>query len=219
MGDIAKIFQNYLYRDLNYIVGGGCVVISFLYAFNRFLDPNTPLILYLFAVGICYIIGYALQDFFSIFRIVTTGFVEKPPSILKWLYHRFTGQRCYNILKIDKTQANKAIIVSYKNEGFRLEYERLVSLFMICTTMSPCLFVSSYLLFYRYWNNGKEIFDLMLSLTSLFFSIVFYILAWIKAAQHTQQVADAINEFEKESDILLLLGIKPTAYHKPQPFI
>ena len=88
--ELPKSIREFLIRDLIYIVGGGCVLISFLYRFDKLPDERTPIAFYLLGVGIAYVIGSTVQDLFSIACLVTTGPVVKPGKFIRFIYHRFT---------------------------------------------------------------------------------------------------------------------------------
>lgn len=100
---------------------------------------------------------------------------------------------------IDWSKQRSAIKEYLKDEIDRAHYERGVSLLMIGTTMSPCCFVSFVLILCKCLTSKNYLFDLKLSLTALAFSLAFLILAWIKAAQHTQEVANAITQLESRN--------------------
>jgi hypothetical protein len=66
MGELPRNVREFIVRDLIYIAGGGLVIVSFLYRFDRLPDQDTPLAFYLLGAGAAYVVGSALQDIFSI---------------------------------------------------------------------------------------------------------------------------------------------------------
>jgi len=196
MTELPKGLQSFIARDLNYLIGGGCVIASFLYTFERLPAKDGPVVLYVLGAGIAYVVGYALQDIFSVIHFVTTARIRKPNRIVKWLYKLFTGDTWRDLSRIDWSQSHDAIRQYLKNETDREEYQRIISLMMIGTTMSPCCLVSSILVLCKFWFKGKDLFDLMLGLAAFGFSMIFLVIAWIKTAQLTQEDATAISELK-----------------------
>ena len=197
MVELPKGLQHFIARDLNYLIGGGCVVTSYVHLFGLLGNEELPVVLYLLAAGIAYMVGYALQDLFSIFHFVTTSRVYNPRRVLKWCYCRFTNEKWKDLTSVDWSKANIAIKSIKKTEQERADYERIVSLMMIGTTMSPCCLLSGIFLCLRYWFKNGNDFDLSTALGTFVLCIVFLILAWIKASQVTQADADTILQYEE----------------------
>lgn len=131
MIEFPKDVREFIARDLVFLVGGSCVVGSFLYRFYKPPDQDTPIIYYLLAAGVAYVIGYALQDGFSVLRIVTTATVKKPGDLQKWLYKRFTGDDWDGVEQLDWKHVSSAVETKFHNDFYRAAYQRAVTLMMV----------------------------------------------------------------------------------------
>jgi len=78
-----ETFREFIYRDLMYVVGGISVLLSVCYCFGGPpISAETWTLLYACFLG--YIVGYALQEIFSVFGIVTTAYRKLGPIRLFW---------------------------------------------------------------------------------------------------------------------------------------
>ncbi len=71
MDELVKAFQKFLMRDLSFIIGGGAVILSSLYAFDRLPGESTSTFWHVLGVAFAYIVGYAIQDALSLCRIIS----------------------------------------------------------------------------------------------------------------------------------------------------
>jgi hypothetical protein len=200
MDKIPLHIERFITRDVNYLIGGGSILVAFLHAFDELAPTDWPLISQLFAAGIAYVLGYAMQDLFSIWGIVTTAPSSKPPKFLWRAYKRFTGRAWLprRLCGIDLPGKEGRLVREEfgKNDVARIEYERRVSLMQIGTTMAPCALMVSIILAGKVTCSlarGSEEhlpFDLFIGLGSLFLTFAFYVLAWLKNMELAVYVAE-----------------------------
>lgn len=158
MNELAKVFKNFIYRDIVYIIGGSCVILSFLHLFDKtcIIRKDTHTAIYLFLAGLAYVIGYCVQDTASWMGIVTTSSYFKPGPIRIWFYEHFTREKWENVFPNIKDQKKedreKKIFQRLKETEFKIkkkhraEHERIISLMLIGTTIGPSGLVSAFLL-------------------------------------------------------------------------
>jgi hypothetical protein len=201
MGELPRNVREFVVRDLIYIAGGGMVLVSFLYRFDRLPDKDTPLAFYLLGAGIAYVIGNALQDIFSIFGVVTTAPVFKLGKRWSWIYRRFTNDDWKDISNFDPVRTQRAIrSLRRKDRGFAAEYERVISGLILAATMTPCTLASGLLVLWR-WLVSRNQFDLSLGTVSLVLSSGLFVLARVRAAQMARIDADAPEEDRVTSEL------------------
>jgi len=199
MAELPKNLREFLARDLIYIVGGSSVIVSFLYRFDRIPDSSTPIAFYMLGAGLGYVVGYALQDLFSILRLVTTAQVTKPNRLLRWAYARFAGEPWEELPPLKSNEIGPGLRRFLNDDFTRARYERSITHMMVGTTIGPCILLSSFLIFWR-WLVGRSQFDLVLSIVSLVLSVVLFLLSWIKAMQVTRIDARAVADRQAASE-------------------
>jgi len=90
MDSVIKFLENFLGRDLMYLIGGSSVIVSFAYLFN-ITTLNTldfgPL---LFIAGISYVLGYLISDGISLTPITSMGKFE-PNRFIRCLFKKYAG--------------------------------------------------------------------------------------------------------------------------------
>jgi hypothetical protein len=197
ISDLPKSIRDFLGRDLIYIVGGGTVITSFLYSFNRLPIDDIPLAFTLLGIGLSYVIGYAIQDLFSILRIVTTAQVPKPNRFLKWAYNRFENRSWEELPECNFNDVGQALESFLNNDRSKSHYERTISLLMLGATIGPCMSIAFIFIFVR-WCLCPNSFDFVLFILSLLFGCVLVILCWLKAMQITRIDVKAVNASKNE---------------------
>ncbi len=155
MDELAKAFKDFIARDLIFIIGGSSVVLAFLYLFDCFRPYDAfPVPYYLIAAGIAYTVGYALQDFSCLIGFVTTARLHlKPPScFVQCLYSRFLREEPWKNTKgLDLDRAADWI---KEKPHQRAEYERIITLMQVGTTMGPCSLVSGVLVLLKLFSTA-----------------------------------------------------------------
>lgn len=188
MNELVKALKNFIVRDIIYIIGGVSVILSFLYLFNRIdiIVKETHTAIYLFIAGIAYVIGYCLQDTFSLFGIVTTASYFKPCRLQKWLYKRLERKDNWkDIPKFDPIEADIKIDYAKDYPDSKAFRERITALMQIGTTMGPCGIVSGLLLVIKAFINTKCHFSFNITLAGVvsIISLLLILVGWIKAIQ------------------------------------
>ncbi len=194
MGELPRNVREFIVRDLIYVVGGGIVLTSFLYRFDRLPDQDTPLAFYLLGAGVAYVLGSSLQDLFSILRLVTTAKYPKPNRLVRWMHRRFTAEEWKDLPELDSSEIRSAIRKVLKDDLCRTHYERTISGMILAATMGPCTLVSGLLVSWR-WLASSSGFDLAVAVTSLVLSVGLFALTWLRAAQVTRIDADALADY------------------------
>lgn len=185
MGELISALKNFISRDLLYVVGGGSVISSFLYLFDRISFLQTaPVPVWLFGAGLAYVLGYAIQEGLSLTGLVTSAYVTQPGSLVRWLYKKFTNDEWINPSSLKVSEA-EVTVTAYAPPETLIELRRLVSLRQIGTTMGSCALASSVVLAIRAWST-KSTFDISLAALVFAFAVVLCALGWVKAAQQTQ---------------------------------
>jgi len=216
MSDTPKYTARSISRDINYLIGGGCIVASFLHCFGLLALNSVPA--FLFAAGIAYVVGYAVHDWAGILRIVSAVPTRKAGPKRQWLYRQFTHEQWQNVEALDVGKAEEKLQTRLqKNELAHFDYERIISLMHIGTVMTPSCWVSAALLLLRWIFVGRHLFDGTLVFVALLFGIGFYYLAWLKNMQWTQRLAQThrAEDKSKEEDGSVVAN-RPQAEDKPK---
>ena len=187
MDELVKTLKHFIYRDLLYVIGGGAVIVSFLYLFGQLDLQKIPTAVYLLGAGIAYVIGYAIQDGLSLTPVITTVPVSKPGRIVKRLYKCFLGREWQELDSFD-LDAESIRINEDANERSRTQLERIISLKHIGTTMGSCGLVSALPLAFKAVETKGGFDFTLVGLVSLA-SIVLLALSWVKAAQEAEYIA------------------------------
>jgi len=148
MNELVKALKNFIVRDMVYIIGGTCVMLSFLNLFCKIddvLSKETHIAIYLFLAGIAYATGYCVQDTASWMKIVTTANVKNPPKFIESLYKRFTGEDKWE--NANQNRSAELIIQETACQDVKVDRERIISLMQVGTTIGPCSILSALLLF------------------------------------------------------------------------
>ena len=183
MGELPKNIREFIVRDLIYVVGGGVVLTSFLYRFDRLPDGDTPVAFYLLGAGIAYVVCNVLQDVFSIFRLVTTAPVFKLGKSWRWIYRRFTNEAWKEIDNFNPGQTRRAIrSLRRKDPGYAADYERVISGLILAATMAPCTLMSALLVLWKCLVCPNQ-FDVCLFAALLALSVGLFVLARLRAAR------------------------------------
>lgn len=194
MNELFKALKNFIVRDIIYIIGGSSVILSFLYLSGKMciITGEKSVFFYLFIAGISYVIGYCIQELFSLMHIVTTASYFDPWRILKKLYHCLT-HRGWKDIKLTDDELDKANIVIQERayQDIKADRERIISLMMVGTTIGPCGLISGILLLIKAVDTISNFpflttvsnLDLKLAIAVILISILLIILGWIKGLQ------------------------------------
>jgi hypothetical protein len=141
MKEFIDIYKNFITRDIIYFFGGSFVIMSFLYISYAPPKENLPVFYYVIGAGLSYIIGYTIQEGFSIIGIVTTASISKPKPFYRWMFERFDKQN-WNDIPLSNDEINKLRVPLYdEKEQFFGHYQRTVTLKHIGATCGSCFLV------------------------------------------------------------------------------
>ena len=150
---------------------------------GRFSTNQLPVAFYLAGAGIAYVLGYGIQDLFSVLRIVRTAPIFHPWCVLQGAYRWFVHRPWVNVEPFDPVEAT--IRISARPEREAAHLERVVSLMQVGTTGGPSGLISGGLLMWRAVKTGAT-YDWALGWGAIIFGVVLIGLGWVKAAQQTQ---------------------------------
>jgi hypothetical protein len=183
MGELVKILGKFFSRDFLYILGGASVLFSVLYAFDKNIAGAYPVEIKIFVVGVCYVLGYLIQDVLSLTPLITTS-QPKPKSFLKWIYKRFTKKNWERIHEVDYAITRIELTKKYQVKDLE-DLERLISLKHIGTTMGSCWLVSGLILIVK-GIYSKIIHTDLFGFIVLALGVLLIILGWLKGMQQYQ---------------------------------
>lgn len=191
MDELVKALRYYVSRDLVFLVSGGAVVATFLYVFapTSIGFDKWPTLGYALAAGIAYVIGYAIQDVFSVVRLVTTA-PGNPGCLMRCVYRCFTRE-CWRPVDVSKEGMKRLYVQQTKwerasAEGRVPDYERVVMLMQIGTSGGPCAGICAVLLLSRWWFQSSGKFDLALGVGAAGLAVILFLLGRLKRAQMTR---------------------------------
>lgn len=160
MNELVKAIKQFIYRDVLFILGGSSVLSTALY-FLIDLDPKClafkdilttkgiPTAVYILGAGFAFVVGYAVQDFFSVVGLVTTADRFSPNCLVKCMYERFVRTDWQDLPEFDPEDVTRKID-TIKCEQARVRLERIIALMQIGTTVGPCFLVSAVFLVLRW---------------------------------------------------------------------
>ncbi len=186
MSELIKAFEKFLMRDLSFVTGGGAVILSFLYVFNRLPRESTPIVWYVPGVAFAYVLGYAIQDALGLCRIIRMKAGHAPNKFAGWLY------KCYDRTSpqpFDKKQYDNGKLWLYTSapQRFKDDHERTEGLKQVAFAVGPCLLISGIVILARNCSTALP-FDRAVSIVLLAVGAVLYILGWLKVTQQAQYV-------------------------------
>lgn len=195
MGDLVKLFKHFITRDALYIIGGACVIASFLYAFDRLPEHDPGTAYTLLGASIAYVVGYAIQDGLSLTPLVTTANIREPGSCVRWLYERWTHQEWCPVGDVDIDAATDRVLQDPAEQELG-EFQRIVTLRFIGTAVGPCAVLSGAILLTKSLLC-QTTFDLALGDAAFLLGLDLVALGWIKGIQQTDYVVRSQRRHEK----------------------
>lgn len=179
MESIVKALQQFLTRDLLYILGGGSVILCVLSLFEiavpTLTNPQA-----IFVAGIAYVVGYVIQEIISFTPILTTAHF-KPNGLVRFLYRKFNNSE----LRVNPEIMNlTAFLNIYPDLHDRQinQIERTITLKHVGATMGANWLVSSMFLGL---SAHKSVTSQSIFFASSvgFFALFLIIMSWVKGAQ------------------------------------
>ena len=192
--NILKAFTKFVFRDSVYIFGGGAVIFSILYIYNKLPEENLTPIETIGMIGVSYAIGYAIQDLFTILGLVRTKAAVSPCRFAKYLYRRFERRKPdYPKIEADIYENAKRWLYSDAPERFRADHERTESLKQIGTVLGPCFSISGLLPLLKILISSFipikatiTPFEATISIGAILLGIILWCLGWLKVTQQAQ---------------------------------
>lgn len=144
MSELIKIIRHFITRDVIYIIGGSIVILSFMYKFNRISTTNLPVAFYILGAGVSYILGYTIQDTFSLLPFVKTRTRLQYNTFIQKLYKIFVGEdgKWELLMTINLDDARRELD-SQGRERIQAQLERIITLKHIGMAIGSCGLVSS----------------------------------------------------------------------------
>lgn len=188
-GELIRAFRHFITRDIMYLVGGASVVITLLHVSWQPLTKDYPTAIWLWAAGVAYGVGYAIQEVLSFFPILTTAPVLQPNWLVKWLYQRFTRAEWHDVAP-STWQTKRKMFEKKAHERTYDQYQRTIGLKQIGSTLGANWLVCGIILVIYATTNNNALFDWVLAFAALVLSVGLIVMAWVKGAQQTQYIWD-----------------------------
>ncbi|MCI0552511.1 MAG: hypothetical protein L0287_16295 [Anaerolineae bacterium] len=141
-------------------------------------------------MAIAYVVGYAVQEFFSLSQFTTTATCFIPPNIVQRLYHLLERRTWKQPSEFDQDDA-RTKIDTHGLPRMHDRLERTITLKQIGTTVGPCAILSGIIIFIGAFkeSNPHMYFDLTIAIIAFVFGIGLVGLGWIKACQQMLYIA------------------------------
>lgn len=190
MDELTKGLQKFLARDLTFLVGGSGVLIAFLHIYGKLpLLPSTgPLVV--LPVALAYVVGYVVQEIFTVCHVVRTKAEPMPPPFARWLYRTFERKLDWQPTPRDDYKAAKQWLYAEGTpQRLRDDHERVESLKQVGTTLGPCTLLAGVILATG-WVSGRlgiQIpFEVAVPVLSLALGGILIALGWLKVTQQPE---------------------------------
>lgn len=191
--ELLNAFSRFLTRDLTFMLGGITVISAFFYCVSdlrvsRLPWPamDVPVVAALFIAGLGYAVGYAVQDLFCLFRVVTVANYFVPGTLSKVLFRLYHQVPWEPVAKFNVDEVRTKVDLGPAPLHFRLE--RLITLKLVGATMGPSFFVTAVLLAIK-WVRHHDAPDLALAICLMALAGVLIALAKIKACEQLKYMA------------------------------
>jgi UDP-N-acetylmuramyl pentapeptide phosphotransferase/UDP-N-acetylglucosamine-1-phosphate transferase len=205
---LENLINKFFTRDLYYIIGGASIILSFLFYYNIFpFEKDIASYLVIFILLISYVIGYLIQELFSLFRIVRTTLPRQIKIIDGFLYWIFVGKKCesrgtnrdYQKLDTDLKEAfnEKNMIESLS------QFKRIISLKQIGATIGSNWLICSIIILLKYFNDvesASKINILILGVVIFIFSLVAIVINRIKLANQIESIYQNLNLIDNKDN-------------------
>jgi hypothetical protein len=202
---LIQTFERFIFRDAMYVIGGLSVVGSFWYLFGEPLEKAVDPMIKLYVVFVAYIVGYAVQELFTIFHFTTTVY-RKPNKWIAWLGNRFAGGGTwYEMPKREEVDVEELWLCVDKHCPSRTSQriDRIVNLKHIGATLGSSLFITAVFLGLKA-SDGWDRLNVALAVGALTLSLILMHVSWIKATQQAKlelQVNKTCKKCEGSADL------------------
>jgi hypothetical protein len=156
MVDILKSLTNKITRDLAYPIGGGTVIgcawLTFSAQGTSIELLNTSIIVQVLLIGIAYVVGFVVQELFSLIPGFSTTLYIKNwrcwfRCSLRWLYTCYTRE-CFSHQErgFSDAEVYKILDGNLENSVLKDVIDRTATLKHIGTCIGPCFIVGGFFL-------------------------------------------------------------------------
>ena len=151
MDELVKSVTNKITRDAAYFVGGGTIIASvWLSCDSSTVTSGIPAIIQVFLAGLAYVLGFLVQEIFSLCSWFSTALFIKPGRWFRLLYRWHTREEEQDerpTLYIPIFRAyEEAGRQTLKNDEIMAIIERTATLKHIGTSVGPCFMISGIVL-------------------------------------------------------------------------
>jgi hypothetical protein len=149
MDELVKSVTNKITRDAAYFVGGGTIIASvWLSCDSSTVTSSIPAIIQVFLAGLAYILGFLVQEIFSLCSWFSTALFIRPGPLFRLLYRWHTREEeerpaLYIPIFTAYEEAGKQTL---KNDEINALIERTATLKHIGTSVGPCFLISGIVL-------------------------------------------------------------------------
>lgn len=143
MSELIRIVKYFITRDIVYLIGGSILMTSMFYAagqVSKICNIGNAMLFVL--AGLSYIIAVVLTDQAGALGIVSVSIECTPKKKMIDRFEKFTNRPWKEITKDQKEEFEKRKD-NLKDDEFRWQLERTVTLQMIGATCSPCVFLAA----------------------------------------------------------------------------
>jgi len=157
--EILGTFKDFIYRDLFYVVGGVSVLLSGSHAFDLPFKYTGWTGVYMALLG--YVVGYSLQEIWSIFGVVTTSYKGPPKCFIRWAAKRFAPLEDWESLPCLRQVDQKALrncLDKHCSEYHRDRIGRTINLKQLGSSMGSSLLTTTIILIYLIYKHPYDLF-------------------------------------------------------------
>ena len=196
INEIIKSLEQFITRDLTYITGGSTIIISFFYCYDYNYGNKIQMIFQIYAIAISYILGYVFQELFCFLHITRTNCsLYNPGWLVRKIYKLYVRKDLGKIKTFDQLEYEIKIL-QHSSKDVVGEYQRIITLKQIGTTIGPCLVIASIFICIRVIRT-KSIIDIILLLQSLGIGMILISLGWLKLAQQCEYAIKICSDIDK----------------------
>ena len=198
MSDLFKAFERFLFRDVSFLLGGTVVLASIMYVYGRLPSADLPMFKYLIAAGVAYAVGYSIQEFFTMIRLVRTKAGHSPNRLgrlLYWLFER-RGVDAFDSKDYEKA---KFWLFQQAPQRYRDDHERTESLKQVGTGAGPSFIVAGGILLAKTGFGGQS-FQSAVATGFVVLGFGLWLLGWLKVTQQAQYLVRNFRRAQESSD-------------------
>ncbi len=200
--EIFGTFKDFIYRDLFYVVGGVAVLLSVSHVFELPFKYTGWTGVYMALLA--YVVGYSLQEIWSIFGVVVTSYKGPPKCFIRWAAKRFAPSEDWESLPCLQQVDQKALrncLNQHENKSIQKDIERTINLKQLCSSMGSSLLTTAIILrigiIMHPYTSSYTRFYCPLFWGSLVLSLFLVVINRIKLAQESLMKFEVNNLCEK----------------------